>query len=58
MKSKEAFLLIECQDWQFIFTTLRPNDEMLGENYKFEDYISQSDTGKGLISKCYDAVKQ
>lgn len=57
MKSKETFLLVECQDCQFIFTNPRPNDEMLGEYYKFEDYISHSDTKKGLISKCYHAVR-
>ena len=30
---------------------------MLGEYYKFEDYISHSDTGKGLKSKCYHSVR-
>lgn len=57
MKSKETFLLVECQDCQFIFTNTRPNDEMLGEYYKYEDYISQGDARRGLISKCYHAVR-
>ena len=57
MKSKETFLLMECQDCQFIFTNPRPKDEMLGEYYKFEDYISHSDTKKGPIGKCYHAVR-
>lgn len=57
MKSKETFLLVECQDCQFIFTNPRTKDEMLGEYYKFEDYISHSDTKKGLISRCYHAVR-
>lgn len=30
---------------------------MLGEYYKFKDYISHNDTKKGLISKCYHAVR-
>ena len=46
MKSKETFLLVECQDCQFIFTNSRSKDKMLGEYYKFEDYISHGDTKK------------
>ena len=30
---------------------------MLGEYYRFKDYISHSDTKKVLISKCYHAVR-
>lgn len=57
MKSKECFLLVECQDCQFIFTNPRPKDDMLGEYYKFEDHIPHSNTRKGLISKCYHSVR-
>jgi len=57
MKSKDSFLQVGYQDCQFIFTNARPKDDMLGEYYKFEDYISHIDTRKGLISKCYHAVR-
>lgn len=57
MKSKDSFLLVGRQGCQFIFTNTRPKDDMLGEYNKFEDYISHGDTRKGLISKCYHAVR-
>ena len=57
MKSKDSFLLVGCQDCQFIFTNARPKDDLLGEYYKFEDYIYHSDTRKVLINKCYHAVR-
>ena len=57
MKSKEYFLLVECQDCQFIFTNPRPKDDVLSEYCKFEDHISHSDTREGLIRKCYHAVR-
>ena len=42
---------------QFIFTNPRHEEDRLGEYYKFEDYISHSDTKEVLISKCYHIVR-
>ena len=58
MKSKETFTLEKCDSCQFIMTNPRPVDESLGEYYKFDDYISHSDTKKGLVSKCYHIVRE
>lgn len=57
MKSQETFTLEKCDDCQFIMTNPRPEEESLGEYYKFDDYISHSDTKKGLVSKCYHIVR-
>ena len=57
MKSREVFTLEKCNHCQFIFTNPRPEEGRLGEYYKFEDYISHSDTKEGLISKCYHIVR-
>lgn len=57
MKSQETFTLEKCDHYQFIMTNPRPEEESLGEYYKFDDYISHSDTKKGLVSKCYHIVR-
>ena len=57
MKSQETFTLEKCDDCQFIMTNPRPEEESLWEYYKFDDYISHSDTKKGLVSKCYHIVR-
>ena len=57
MKSREVFTLEKCNHCQFIFTNPRPEEGRLGEYYKFEDYISHSDTKEVLISKCYHIVR-
>lgn len=41
----------------FKFTNPRPPEDKLGDYYKSEDYISHSDTSKGVISKLYKAVR-
>lgn len=55
--SQETFNLVQCQDCSFVFTNPRPHDSVLGNYYKSEDYISHSDTKKGLVSKLYHAVR-
>lgn len=30
----------------------------LGKHYEFEDYISHSETNKGLINRCYHIIKR
>ena len=55
--SKEDFTIIQCEDCGFKITSPRPNDELLPSYYKSEDYISHSDTQKGLINFLYQKVK-
>src|SRR6218665_4037281 len=55
--SQENFELAKCQSCSFVFTNPRPDDSVLGNYYKSEDYISHSNTKKGLVSKLYHAVR-
>ena len=56
--SYELFKIVECSACGFKFTNPRPSDSNLGTYYKSEDYISHSNTKKGLISKLYHIVRK
>jgi 2-polyprenyl-3-methyl-5-hydroxy-6-metoxy-1,4-benzoquinol methylase len=55
--SREAFTIVSCKTCSFKFTNPRPEDNKLGDYYKSEDYISHSNTSRGLISKLYHFVR-
>ncbi len=55
--SKEDFKIVTCEICSFKFTNPRPENEVLGNYYKSEDYISHSNTKKGIISRLYHAVR-
>ncbi len=55
--SQSNFTLVKCQGCDFVFTNPRPEDQKLGDYYKSEDYISHSNTSKGVISKLYKVVR-
>lgn len=55
--SKELFAIMQCDTCHFLFTSPRPDNALLGGYYKSEDYISHSDTSKGLISKLYKIAR-
>jgi len=55
--SQKEFQIKYCVDCNFKFTSPRPEDNDLGKYYKAEDYISHSDTKKGLINKLYHSVR-
>lgn len=55
--SKEEFSIVACKSCDFKFTNPRPADEDLGKYYQSEDYISHSNTKKGLISQLYHRVR-
>lgn len=55
--SKEDFNLVVCESCGFKFTNPRPENSVIGNYYKSEDYISHSNTSKGIISKLYHAVR-
>lgn len=55
--SQESFQLVTCSDCSFKFTNPRPEDAVLGNYYKSEDYISHSNTKKGMISRLYHMVR-
>ncbi|MDO9000517.1 MAG: class I SAM-dependent methyltransferase [Bacteroidota bacterium] len=55
--SEESFNVVSCDVCGFHFTNPRPSDDVLGSYYKSEDYISHSNTKKGIISRLYHAVR-
>jgi 2-polyprenyl-3-methyl-5-hydroxy-6-metoxy-1,4-benzoquinol methylase len=55
--SHEIFQIMECGGCGFRFTSPRPDLEDLGRYYKSEEYVSHSDTKKGLVNKLYHTVR-
>ncbi len=55
--SKQDFNIVSCQGCGFKFTNPRPDDNEIGNYYKSQDYVSHSNTKKGLINKLYHAVR-
>jgi SAM-dependent methyltransferase len=56
--SGEYFPVIECNDCSLRFTQDIPNPDFIGPYYKSEDYISHTNTSKGLINRLYQAVRK
>lgn len=55
--SKEPFSIVRCSSCGFRFTNPRPDNEELSEYYKSEEYISHSNTNKGLSARLYKLVR-
>jgi 2-polyprenyl-3-methyl-5-hydroxy-6-metoxy-1,4-benzoquinol methylase len=55
--SGETFDLFKCQNCGFTFTQDIPDQAHIGDYYKSEDYISHSDTQKGIINKLYHKAR-
>jgi 2-polyprenyl-3-methyl-5-hydroxy-6-metoxy-1,4-benzoquinol methylase len=55
--SQEKFDLEQCDTCGFVFTNARPEEENIGRYYQSENYISHSNTNKGIVSKIYQAVR-
>ncbi len=55
--SKENFELVECTSCHFRFTQNIPTEQACGEYYQSEDYISHSNTSKGIVFQLYHRVR-
>jgi 2-polyprenyl-3-methyl-5-hydroxy-6-metoxy-1,4-benzoquinol methylase len=55
--SQENFNIVTCKSCSFKFTNPRPNDSVLGGYYKSENYVSHTNTKKGLVNKLYHLVR-
>jgi 2-polyprenyl-3-methyl-5-hydroxy-6-metoxy-1,4-benzoquinol methylase len=55
--SKKYFEIFECSDCTLRFTQDVPGEDYIGDYYKSSDYISHSNTSKGLINKLYHTVR-
>lgn len=55
--SQEVFNIVACEGCGFRFTSPRPSVEDIGRYYKSDNYISHSDTRKGVVNKLYHWVR-
>jgi ubiquinone/menaquinone biosynthesis C-methylase UbiE len=53
----ESFNVVQCGDCEFTFTQNAPDGEHIGPYYESENYVSHSDTQKGLFFKIYHTVR-
>lgn len=56
--SKELFEVWECSDCTLRFTQDVPDAASIGPYYQSTDYISHSDTQKGLVNRLYHIVRR
>lgn len=56
--SRETFNIVQCISCSFKFTNPRPSEDKLGEYYKSEEYISHSNTKKGIVNYLYQTVRK
>ena len=55
--SRETFRLTKCRKCRFVFTNDLPKMDKIGEYYRSENYISHSNSNKGLINIAYKIVR-
>lgn len=51
--TSEAFEIFTCRSCAFLFTQAAPAQDEIGRYYRSQDYISHSDTRKGLMNRLY-----
>jgi 2-polyprenyl-3-methyl-5-hydroxy-6-metoxy-1,4-benzoquinol methylase len=56
--SHETFIIWQCQECTLRFTQDVPDETSIGAYYKSEDYISHSNTSKGLLNQVYQRVRK
>lgn len=55
--SKKEFQVVACDACGFHFTNPQPSEEELGAYYESEDYVSHSDSSKGVVNWMYQKVR-
>jgi 2-polyprenyl-3-methyl-5-hydroxy-6-metoxy-1,4-benzoquinol methylase len=53
----EEFILFRCGICGLVFTQDHPGVEEIGRYYSSEEYVSHSDTSKGIVNKLYKAAR-
>lgn len=56
--SGEKFVIWQCADCSLRFTQDAPGEDEISRYYKSPDYISHTNTNKGLLNKLYQQVRQ
>ncbi|GAB3912538.1 methyltransferase domain-containing protein [Larkinella knui] len=57
MVSRNEFIIQSCEKCGFKATNPRPTEAEIGQYYQSEEYISHSDTRKGIISQLYHTIR-
>jgi SAM-dependent methyltransferase len=55
--SKEEFELLECEKCALLVTQNHPDAASIGPYYESDDYISHTNTTKGLVNQLYHSVR-
>ena len=55
--SNKSFQIYECKDCSFKFTNPRPGISEISKYYESENYISHSNTKKGIFNKLYQYIR-
>ncbi len=55
--SQEKFEIVQCNNCGFKFTQGVPDADKIGPYYHSEEYISHSDTQKGIVNRLYHTVR-
>jgi 2-polyprenyl-3-methyl-5-hydroxy-6-metoxy-1,4-benzoquinol methylase len=55
---QKEFVIWQCQQCTLRFTQDVPSEDSIKDYYKAEEYISHTDTSKGLVNKLYKKVRQ
>lgn len=55
--SKEDFQLVECTNCGFVMTQDFPSEDEIGKYYNVADYVSHSDTKKGIVNRLYHLAR-
>jgi 2-polyprenyl-3-methyl-5-hydroxy-6-metoxy-1,4-benzoquinol methylase len=56
--SKEQFEIWECRNCTLRFTQAVPPIEKIGDYYKSDDYVSHTNTKKGLVNQLYHVIRK
>ncbi|MFI5218774.1 MAG: methyltransferase domain-containing protein [Bacteroidia bacterium] len=56
--SHETFHIVQCASCGFKFTNPRPAESEIGKYYQSEDYISHSNTSRGIINSLYKVARR
>ena len=56
--SREIFEIFRCNECGFAFTQDHPEESEAGQFYESEDYISHSDSKKGITDQAYQLVRR
>jgi 2-polyprenyl-3-methyl-5-hydroxy-6-metoxy-1,4-benzoquinol methylase len=55
--SQQSFKIVSCGGCGFKFTNPRPADSDIGNYYKSENYVSHTNTKKGIVNRLYHFVR-